>query len=467
MTRRSLRFRLLLAAALSITLALVAAGVGLTALFEHHVTRRLEAQLDETLSQILGHLEATAGGRLRFDLALADPRFQTPLSGLYWQIQDEDRPTLLRSRSLWDVVLDLPADTLPDGALHRHQLPGPAGQSLLVLERGVLFRIGSDERRVRVAVALDRRELAQASRDFAADIVPYLVLLGAVLGLAAWGQVRIGLAPLDAVRRGVRAIRSGEAQRLPADYPDEVQPLAEEVNSLLDAQARAIERARAWTADLAHGLKTPLVVLAADAERLRDLGQTELADDLDGLAQTMRRRVDRELIRARVRARAGARADARESVGPARRANEPGADLPDTLSRVVRALERTPNGSRLHWDLDGPDRLAVAILPEDLTELLGNCLENASNWASTRVLVRTETGDRIRVQIEDDGPGVPEEALKNLGQRGLRLDERTQGSGLGLAIAQDICDAYGGDLAFSRADLGGFAVTLHLPGRGA
>ncbi|MBV5273123.1 MAG: sensor histidine kinase, partial [Lamprocystis purpurea] len=125
MTRRSLRFRLLLAAALSITLALVAAGVGLTALFEHHVTRRLEAQLDETLGQILGHLEATAGGRLRFDLALADPRFQTPLSGLYWQIQDEDRPTLLRSRSLWDVVLDLPADTLPDGALHRHQLPGP------------------------------------------------------------------------------------------------------------------------------------------------------------------------------------------------------------------------------------------------------------------------------------------------------------------------------------------------------
>ncbi len=463
MTRRSLRFRLLLAAALSIGLALLAAGVGLTALFEHHVERRVEAALDNTLGLILGHVETAPDGRIRFDLPLADPRFQTPLSGLYWQLQDQVRPTLLRSRSLWDAVLDLPEDLLTDGTLHHHVLAGPADQSLLVLERAVIYRVGSEDRRLRVAVGLDRREIIQARGAFAADILPYLFLLGAVLVLAAWVQVRIGLAPLDAVRLGVRAIRSGEARRLPTDYPDEVLPLAEEVNTLLDAQDRAIERARAWTADLAHGLKTPLIVLAADAARLRETGQHELADDLDTLAQTMRRRVDRELIRARVRARTGAQVGAGLESGPVRGAGDPAADLELTVRRVIRALERTPNGSRLRWNLDCPALLPVAILPEDLTELLGNCLDNASNWAAARVGIRVETGERVLVRIEDDGPGVPDEWLADLGQRGLRLDERTPGFGLGLAIAQDICDAYGAEISFGRAALGGLAVSLRLP----
>ena len=463
MTRRSLRFRLLLGAALSIGLALLTAGLGLAALFERHVERWVEDQLDDTLGLILGHLDVTPEGRIRFDLPLADPRFQTPLSGLYWQVRDEDRPTLLRSRSLWDGVIALPDDTLPDGGLHRHEQRGPAGEPLLVLERQVVLQaddpLHPQARRLRVAVAIDRRELARAHQAFAADMLPYLILLGLILVLTAWVQVRVGLAPLDAVRLGVRTIRSGTARRLPSDYPDEVLPLTDEVNALLDAQDAAIERARAWTADLAHGLKTPLVVLAADAARLREAGHGELADDLDALAQTMRRRVDRELIRARVRARAGVG----QETGAARMAADRQADLESILRRVVRALERTPTGSRLQWELDCPTPLAVPILPEDLTELLGNCLENAAHWAAGRVRVEVEPGERVLIRIEDDGPGVPAAALKDLGQRGLRLDERTQGSGLGLAIAQDICEAYGSDIAFEQSALGGLGVRLSMP----
>ncbi len=456
MTRRSLRFRLLLAAALSIGLALLAAWVGLTALFERHVERRVAATLDNTLGLILGHVETDPDGRIRFDLALADPRFQTPLSGLYWQVQDEVRPTLLRSRSLWDRVLELPEDRLADGALHSHRLAGPAGQSLLVLERTVRYRAGAEDRRLRVAVGLDRREISAARADFAAEVLPYLVLLGLVLVLAGWFQVRVGLKPLDAVRQGVRAIRAGEVRRLPADYPDEVLPLAEEVNTLLDAQDNAIERARAWTADLAHGLKTLLIVLAADAERLRAAGHPDLALDLDSLAQTMRRRVDRELIRARVRARTGA------LTGDAPGGGEPaaGADLGAVLARVIRALECSPAGARLDWDLECPPALTVPMPAEDLTELLGNCLENAAHWAAGRVVVRAGRAAGAWLRIEDDGPGVADDQLALLGQRGLRLDERTPGHGLGLAIAQDICDAYGCTLGFSRAAAGGLAVNL-------
>jgi len=473
MTRRSLRFRLLVASAVSIALALLVAGLGLAALFERHVERRVEAQLDDTLCQILAHLKAAPDGRVNLDLALADPRYQIPLSGLYWQIQDEGKPALLRSRSLWDAVLDLPADLAPEGVLRHYEAQGPGGERLLVAERRVVFRPDSEGRRLRVAVALDRSELAEARRSFTNDMLPYLALLGAALVFAAWIQVRIGLAPLDTVRLGLRSIRSGETRRLPADYPDEVLPMAEEVNALLDAQDAAIERARAWTADLAHGLKTPLVVLAADAERLRGAGQAELADDLDSLAQTMRQRVDRELIRARIRARAQPRGQGLEGgMGP----GDTGADLPAILDRVVRTLQRSPNGARLRWSLEGPEALAVLMLPEDLTELLGNLLENASNWASGRVAVRVlapaAATEPVVVHIEDDGPGVPGEALEDLGQRGLRLDERTQGSGLGLAIAQDICDAYGAELFLGREEgrdgagsgLGGLLVTLHLRG---
>jgi signal transduction histidine kinase len=484
-TRRSLRFRLLAAAFGSIGLALLLAGLGLTALFERHVERRLESQLDDDVCQILGHIKAAQDGRIQFDLALADPRFDLPLSGLYWQIRDEDRPTLLRSRSLWDAVLELPGDVLADGVLHRHQLAGPGGETLLVLERQVRFRPDSENRRLRVAVAIDRRELAEAGRAFAADMLPYLILLGAVLMIAAWAQVRIGLAPLDRVRRGLRSIRSGEARRLAADHPDEVDPLVQEVNALLDAQEGAIERARGWTTDLAHGLKTPLVVLAADAERLRAAGQPELADDLDGLAQTMRQRVDRELIRARIRARAPSPADAERVPGAAQGALGEGADLPAVLDQVVHTLQRTPNGARLDWRLDGPEALRVRVLPEDLTELLGNVLENAATWARSRVSIRISGVEPVVVRVEDDGPGVPEEALQALVQRGLRLDERTQGTGLGLAIAQDICDAYGVELGFAAGvpgpapaspgtaktppaersgSLGGLVVTLRLPG---
>ncbi len=471
MTRRSLRFRLLAAAAASLSLALLVAGLGLTALFERHVERRLETQLDDNLGQILAHLKAGPDGRVHFDLTLADPRFQTPLSGLYWQIQDQDRPTLLRSRSLWDAVLPLPDDTLADGALHRHDLTGPGGQALLALERQVVFRPESEGRRLRLAVALDRQELTTARRAFAADMAPYLVLLGGVLMASAWVQVRIGLAPLDAVRQGLKSIRSGAARRLPADYPDEVVPLVEEVNALLDGRDGALERARAWTADLAHGLKTPLVVLAADAARLRDAGQPGLADDLDGLAQTMRKRVDRELIRARIRARIPATAQAEGGAGAGPTPAVPLADLPAALGRVVRTLQRTPNGARLNWELDGPESLPVQVLAEDLTELLGNVLENASNWAVGRVAVHlippAAPGDLVLVRIEDDGPGVPESALQALGRRGLRLDERTPGFGLGLAIAQDICDAYGGEIAFGpgpgEPGLPGLRVSLRLP----
>jgi signal transduction histidine kinase len=449
---RSLHVRLLVAAAISISGALVAAGFGLSTLFEQHVERRLDEQLEGYLSELIGRIEPDGAGGVKLSRELPDPRFDQPLSGLYWQIQDDAHRTLVRSRSLWDGMLALPRDELALGVVHRHELPGPVDQSLLVRERQVIILPETDARRLRIAVAVDRSDLIAARDAFSQDLLPYLILLAVALFSATWLQVRTGLSPLDHVRRGVLSIRSGKSSRLTESYPDEVQPLVDEINELLDSRDQAVDDARAWTADLAHGLKTPLTALSADAQRLRALGETSIADELEQLAELMRRRVDRELIRARLRS---------EGTKHARHA-----DLVKIARGVVATLKRTPSGAGRIWDLEMPERAEVMLPADDLAELIGNLLDNASKWASGRIRVRIHLKDHWTAVIEDDGPGVAASQRQRLGQRGLRLDELTAGNGLGLAIARDIVGTYGAAMAFGTSPLGGLAVTLSLPTQG-
>lgn len=469
MTHRSLRARLAIAAALSITLGLLVAAVGLVALFERHVERRIGAELVGQLRQLAAAVQVDSGGALSIDPTPSDPRFHRPLSGLYWQVDEcqaddpsaadagvgpDDGVGKLRSRSLWDSLLQMPRDRLSPGAVHAHVLPGPSGQTLLVRERSILLD-DSDKRprELRIIAAMDYAELTAARNAFAADMLPYLGLIALVLGLATWVQIRAGLAPLEAVRRGVNAIRAGQQHRLTDHFPDEVMPLVAEVNALLAAREQAVERARAWTADLAHGLKTPLSALSADAGRLRRQGNPTLAADLEQLAGSMRRRVERELIRARVR-----------SGAPTQQAR---ADIINALRRLLNTLRRTPDGARVHWQLDAPPEAIVAMAQDDLLELLGNLLENAAKWAKHDVLVTVTAPAGILVSVADDGPGVAPEQLHRLCERGLRLDQRKAGSGLGLAIARDVLDAYGGTLEFQLSDSGGLEVRAWLPSAGS
>lgn len=450
MQHRSLRLRLWLGAIVSISIALTVAAFGLITLFEHHVERRIDAELRLQLNQLAAALVVASDGSVSLSSEPADPRFAQPLSGLYWQIDSATTPGLLRSRSLWDTQLQLPADPLAPGGVHAHLLAGPNQQPVLVRERQVRLQTASEQPLLRLAVALHRSELTAARADFAADMQPYLALIVIVLLLATLAQIHTGLAPLEAVRRGVGAIRSGQAPRLADHYPLEVMPLVSEVNALLAARAEAIERARVWTADLAHGLKTPLTALAADAQRLREQGHPALADDLEQLATAMRRRVDRELIRARVRS-GTARHEARVEVGSA-------------IARLLRVLQRTPEGERLHWQVEMPLEVQVALMPDDLLDLLGNLLENAAKWARARVTVMVTTdADWVEIAVSDDGAGVAAAQLPRLGERGLRLDQQKEGSGLGLAIVRDIVDAYGGAVTFAAAAAGGLLARVRLP----
>jgi len=449
MSAKSLRLRLFVAAAVSIIIALFIAGMALVGIFERYVARRISAELDTYVRQLAANVSVSSDGSLQLSRSLADPRFDQPLSGLYWQVGDDSTSVKLRSRSLWDHVIELPDDPLKPGIVHRHDLPGPNGETLFVSERGIIYTVGDGTRLLRIMAAVNRAEIVDARSAFTSDVALSLAILAVVLLVAAWGQIAIGLRPLEAVRRSVNAVRAGEQKAITVKEPEEIMPLVAEVNSLLEAKAKTIETAKARAANLAHGLKTPLTVLATDAERLRRKGDTEIADELQDLAFGMRRHIDRELSRARLQSAAA-------TVG------RPTA-IREVIEGVIKTLSRSPKGAKVSWSIDVSSRATTSVAEEDATELFGVLLDNALKWSNTEVRIAGDGNNRLRIVIEDDGPGVSADQLVRLGRRGVRLDETTEGSGLGLAIATDIIEAYGGEMSFGIRAPHGLQVVIVLP----
>lgn len=442
----SLRIRLVAGGIVAILIALTIAGAGLILLFERHVTRTIAGDLDVHLNQLLAGIDVDPQNNLVATRPPVDPRFADPLSGLYWQVTD-NRGQLLRSRSLWDATLALPADDLSPGEVHHHEIVGPAKAHVLVAERSVTLTVGARRVPVRVAVAADLARVSLAAFAFAKDLAIALGLLGLVLAIATSIQVGIGLSPLDALRRGVAEIRSGRRLHLPAAVPAEVRPLVEEINGLLDAQEQEIERSRSRAADLAHGLKTPLAALAADAGRLRSRGEEAIADDIEAVGDAMSRHVDRELARARVRRAGRSRADV-------------SAELAPLVRSLIATLSRTPSGGRVNFETRIADGVQVPLDRTDLAEVLGNLLENAARHAAARVRISAGTDPIPTIVIEDDGEGIAPDQIPRVLGRGVRLDERGEGTGLGLAIVEDVLSAYGWRIEFATSDLGGLKATL-------
>ncbi|MEQ8899592.1 MAG: HAMP domain-containing sensor histidine kinase [Roseovarius sp.] len=444
MTRLSLRLRLAIAGAVATALALGLAGVGLVALFGTHVERRALAELSVHLDQVIAGLERR-GDALVLVTPPADPRFARPYGGLYWQI--EAGATDLRARSLWDYELPLPEDTPQDGAPHVHEVPGPQGGAVLVLERRVSLPDSLGGGAARAAVAMEAADLVQARRDFARDMTPYLALLALVLVAAGWAQLVVGLRPLRRLGARLSDLRRGDSARIGTDWPGEVQPLAAGMDALLAEREADIERARARAGDLAHGLKTPLQALMGETARLRDAGQGAAADAIESVADTMQRHVTRELARTR----------------SAARARHARADVGQVVERVISVLRRTPEGGRIEWQVSGAHGLMAVIDESDLAEALGALAENAARHAVARVTVLVSKSDDggVHLELADDGPGIPEARLADLMRRGTRLDESGPGEGLGLAIARDIVEGAGGRLRLENG-AGGLRVTVVL-----
>ncbi|WP_282296592.1 HAMP domain-containing sensor histidine kinase [Stenotrophomonas sp. PS02289] len=439
MSTRSLRSRLLLAGGLGMLLVSALATWWLGAMYERSARAALDARLGNDLISVLSLAEVDGQGRVQFRRELVNEDYRRVFSGAYWQVQNAQGQALAQSRSLWDGALDMPA-TLQTGPAQAFNTVGPLDQPLrAVAQQVTLPRAGSP---LRAVVAADRSALDAQVSSFRQRTALALIVLVALWFAVLVSQVHYGLRPLAELRRIAAQVRNGENVRFPQQgLVKEVAPLADELNALLDHHGRMVQRARRSAADLAHALKTPLTVLGTEAES----DGSDWHQTVRGETARMQASIDRYLA-------VGVAADhqQRTPVGP-------------VVDALCRLMQRVHGDRDLQFVCDANAQGLFAGAREDLEEMLGNLLDNAGKWAAHRVEVKVRhEGNRMRVEVRDDGAGLPEEQLERVLGRGVRLDERASGSGLGLAIVADIAESYGGTLTL-RNGAPGLVATLVLP----
>ena len=271
----------------------------------------------------------------------------------------------------------------------------------------------------------------------------------ACLAAGLW-YVRRGLSPVAQLRTRLAAVHSGAERRVAGSYPAEVQPLVDDLNELLDHQEKTVRRAVGKAGDLAHGLKTPLALLAQEAEAATASGNHPLAASITQQVDRMRRQIDHHLAHARAAASGAV----------------PGARTPvlESAEGLVRTVQRLYADKALVIDSAIDRDHAVRAHRHDLDEMLGNLLDNACKWAATHVRIESiATAGAIVILVDDDGPGIAETLRQAVLQRGVRADETAPGSGFGLAIVGDLAEVHGGRVTLDASALGGLQARLELP----
>lgn len=440
-TTGSLSRRMIVTAAVWITLLLTIGGFALDRVLTNAVTRSFDDQLEYVLTALIASAEIGPDKEVIFNREPADQRFLESYSGLYWQVSAKGVEDFA-SRSLWDRRLRFGAQHR-DLGIHTYDSAQFPDEKLRIVERDV--RLPGSPLRWRFQVAGSRLALDEQIKALRQTLlVSFLMLAIGLIAMAAL-QTFYGLWPLRKVREEIVRMRAGQSRQIDRAMPVEVAPMVEELNGLIAHNERQAEEARRHAGNLAHALKTPLtVIMNAATANAADLGPTVIRE-----AATMRRQVDHHLARARAVGRRG-NAHSRCDVWP-------------SLESVERAVGRLY--SHVRFDLDGPKDLQVHVERQDLDEMLGNLIENAAKYGggSVFVTVGAQAGF-VEFLVEDDGLGIPEVERVRIFDRGARLDTGKPGTGLGLAIVRDVAEIYEGTVSLEESeDLGGLLVRLRLP----
>lgn len=449
----SLSRRLLTAAGGFIAVALIVATVLIGFVLHRFIQGQIDQRLDTQIVFLSSMLRVDGGGRITLAGNADGPPFERARRGWYWQVTGPNNT--LRSTSLDGADLDNfivkergERRPPPPPKKDREDRPWPADgigpEDEHLHYRITSVKVGATD--VRIVASSPRGAVLGPLREAVTTLGISLALLGLALVLAMLLQVRLGLRPLERLRQSLTDIRAGRSERVPSRQPQEIRPMVDELNALLDQNAANLERARRHVANLAHGLKTPLATLAIamSADNPRDPVM------LQGLVAQMERRIRHHLGRARMAALAG-QTRVQTQIAPRLQ------DLGDVLGKIHadRAIVFSANV---------PANLATACEPQDFDEMAGNLLDNAFMWARSRVLLSASSNDAIvRLLVDDDGPGLTRVQREEVLQPGKRLDEASPGFGFGLTIVSELAELYGGSIALSDAPLGGLRVTLELP----
>jgi len=459
---RSINARQLLAVGLSLIAFLGLTGVVLDRAFGKTATAQMQQRLKDYVFQIAREVEILRNGDLYIyeNYPAIDPRFGQPGSGLYAEV--------VGTRSHWlstsGIGPELPENHLLEPAQERFD--GPISMLNLNGTPGRVYRYGigfvsSDDSAppgmdipYTIYVMEDAGVVPQQVGTFRSALWGNLGLAAIGLLLLQWLVLRWSLSPLREVAGELKTVQRGQAYWLRGQYPRELEPLTRSINALIDSEREHLERQRNTMADLAHSLKTPLAVLRARIDS--DADSACLREEVAAQCQRMSDIVNYQLGRA---------ASSGHTLFAAP------LEIECHIELIVQGLEKihASRGTLCEFDIDPAARFHGEL--GDLQELIGNLLENAFKWARSRVLLTVKVGERIAEQrpglqlvVEDDGPGIPEEKIAHVLQRGMRGDEHVQGHGIGLSIVQDIVRSYLGRLQVGKSEeLGGARFEVTLP----
>ena len=454
MQANSLSTRLLASSAAIAIVVLAAAAILLNAVFQQAVQRNFDLRLRSALDGILANVELAKDGQLQLQGSMADARFALPLSGWYWQIKKPgDDKILVASASLLEQRLEgPPLNTARDAeGIANYFVTDASGTLLRVMDQRVkLFNSGID---YEFWVSGNFDELKQEVTSFRNTLLAVLSGLGVILIAAMMVQVRFGLKPLQDMQHQLNDIRAGKIELLPDHFPMEIQPVADELNLLMQSNFEIIDRARMQVGNLAHALKTPISVLTNEARIAKGPMAAKVKEQLD----VMRDQVNLYLDRARRAARA-------QAIGAV-------TDVEPVLQSLSRTLQRINTDRVLTIAARAPADLKFRGERQDLEEMVGNLMDNACKWAKSKVQVSAGLAPRsaddprswLIISVEDDGPGIPAEKRADALKRGQRLDESKPGSGLGMSIITETAGMYSGTVSLLQSDMGGLKANLKLP----
>lgn len=446
----SLNARLSLAAGLVLVAFLGLTGLALERAFRQAGLAAVADRLQGQVYTLLAAAEVAADGSLIMPPALPDPRLDSPDSGLYARVIDPGEAVLWQSRSLLGSRIPFPspdADGIPVFA----GVTAADGRGLHALGFSVQWEVGNvGARRLVFQVAESRAVLAHQLEEFRHSLWGWLGAAALALLLVQGAVLRFGLAPLRRVAVELADIESGSRERLSADYPRELRALTARINGFIASGRERLERSRNALAALAHSLKTPLAVLRSLQDG--DPGRAEVRRVLAEQTESMHRTIDYQLQRA-------------AAGGPTPLA--PAVGVAAVIGRLRDSLLKVYADKSLSLRVDVADSARFYGDEGDLTEVLGNVLDNACKWARSRVRLTAAAStspDALELTVEDDGPGVPPEQAGSVLGRGVRADPATPGHGIGLAVVRDIVvEVYGGEVNIGASDLGGARVSIRIP----
>jgi two-component system, OmpR family, sensor histidine kinase PhoQ len=441
-TMRSLNARITLGAGIVLAVFIAASAFALERAFRDSARNARQERLLAQVYLLLAAAEVDTRGGLTLSGGVAEPRLELPGSGLYAAVFNAGGRAVWQSRSGLAVPAPF-ATALPAGTQRFETRDG-----FFVQGYGISWNTAGGSFPFTVSVAEDMTAYRDQLNVYRRSLWGWLGAMALLLLAAQWLTLRWGLAPLRRVADELTRLEQGEQQDISGRYPSEVQRLADNLNTLLLHERAQQKRYRDALADLAHSLKTPLALMRGTLrESAPDAASTRVLDEQIGRMDAI---VGYHLQRAAASGRS--RLAAPQPLKPA-------------VERILAALAKVHAGKPVATEVDADDALHFRGDEGDLTEVLGNLLDNAWKWCRGRLRVAAAVQDRVlTLTVEDDGPGIADADAQRVLQRGARADQSVPGHGIGLAVVRDIVAAYDGDIRISRSALGGTAVTLTLPG---